>query len=246
MQCLSEAAIHLWGKPNSSLSDSQQLRFGRRGSKALNIETGQWFDHEAGHGGGPVGLLTMAQGLSAREAMQALYGNNKPAKQIPDTPTPPTKTQAYARRVWQEVCNREFHRDDDHIASHPYARRKKITWAAGAGRGRVSGRVVGQGADCIVVPMRDWRNNLSGVECINGAGTKQTFGNKGVLKLGIPEDSKAEIVVCEGWADGVAIFRSLPPPASVIVRFGKGVVGLVQEVQQRFPDNQVWGWLDHD
>jgi hypothetical protein len=75
-------------------------------------------------------------------------------------------------------------RDDAAVAAHPYAIRKKITHAAGAGRSRVTGSVVGQDADCIVVPYRTLAGELVGVECINAEGAKQTFGRKGVLVLG--------------------------------------------------------------
>jgi putative DNA primase/helicase len=80
-------------------------------------------------------------------------------------------------------------RADAAVAAHPYAIRKQITHAAGAGRARVTGSVVGQDADCIVVPYRTLDGELVGVECINAEGAKQTFGRKGVLVLGNDQDS---------------------------------------------------------
>jgi phage/plasmid primase-like uncharacterized protein len=106
------------------------------------------------------------------------------------------RTFAYAESIWGSV-----RRYDDYVASHPYCQRKGIKHAAGAGRARVSGKLIGQDADCIVVPLRDlFTGELVGVECINAEGKKQTFGSKGVLILGNDLDKTLPILICEGWA----------------------------------------------
>lgn len=43
-------ARQLWGRPTDTSRDA--LRFGQHGSKAVDLGKGEWFDHEAGTGGG--------------------------------------------------------------------------------------------------------------------------------------------------------------------------------------------------
>ena len=59
---IAEIARTILGEPNKTLSSSRQLRFGTNGSVAVEIageRRGEWFDHEAGVGGGPWELLTV-------------------------------------------------------------------------------------------------------------------------------------------------------------------------------------------
>jgi len=56
-QLMRPVAERLLGEPNKRLSKGNRLRFGRRGSLAVDLLKGVWFDHEAGHGGGPLGLI---------------------------------------------------------------------------------------------------------------------------------------------------------------------------------------------
>ena len=46
-----DAAIAEFGEPNWGLSSARELRFRARGSLAVNVDDGVWFDHEAGEGG---------------------------------------------------------------------------------------------------------------------------------------------------------------------------------------------------
>jgi RecA-family ATPase len=47
----------LLGDENKSLSTAKELRFGNKGSVAVDTGKGTWFDHEAGHGGGVIDLV---------------------------------------------------------------------------------------------------------------------------------------------------------------------------------------------
>ena len=49
-------ARKLLGEPNEGLSSGHELRFGTRGSMAVDLKKGSWFDHEAGNGGGPCSI----------------------------------------------------------------------------------------------------------------------------------------------------------------------------------------------
>lgn len=117
-----------------------------------------------------------------------------------------------ARDIWDNA--------GDGVRHHPYAFRKRITEDFGARRGRGFGRVVGNGSDCIVVPMRSIEGNLVGVELINEDGQKQTFGHKGYLIIGNPESAKF-IHVTEGWATLWACQMICPKDFSGVVCFGK-------------------------
>jgi hypothetical protein len=109
----------------------------------------------------------------------------------------------------------------DVVSSHPYAMRKGITHDFGARRGQATGSVVGRNADCLILPLRSWDHHVVGVEVINWEGAKQTFGNKGVLVLGYPEESET-IHICEGWATAWACAQLRPKSFGCIVSFGGG------------------------
>lgn len=107
------------------------------------------------------------------------------------------------------------------VEHHPYAYKKKITDGFGARRGRGFGRIVGNGSDCIVIPMRSIEGDIIGVELINESGEKQTFGHKGYLIIGNVEGAKY-IHVTEGWATLWACRQLCPNDFAGIVCFGKG------------------------
>jgi hypothetical protein len=138
----------------------------------------------------------------------------------PEKPAEPSPTQAYAREIWDRVS-----REDHVVGSHPYAIKKGITHAAGAGRARVTGRLVGRDADCLVIPVRTLPGELVGVECINPAGAKQSFGSKGMgcLILGNTLDKNIPWAVVEGWADAATfVFHWHRGNAVAAAAFGKG------------------------
>ena len=101
-----------------------------------------------------------------------------------------------ARAIWASADPTE-----PLVVTHPYAQRKGIPTRFGAARASVRGLVVGRDADCLVIPMHDHvTSDFCGVECINVAGQKQTFGNKGCFKVGDFSNPQPIIHVCEGWA----------------------------------------------
>jgi putative DNA primase/helicase len=163
----------------------------------------------------------------------------------PERPPEPTRAPTYneAKAIWGRV---QSCRDDALIASHPYAIRKGITWAAGAARGRVSGSLIGKDADCIVVPMHTLEGEFCGVECINGEGKKQTFGNKGVLLLGDKKNKSLPIHLVEGWADGVSAKEMFGDVLAVVV-FGKDALEKkAAEIQSYNPARSITIWPDND
>ncbi|QIG98585.1 AAA family ATPase [Bradyrhizobium sp. 6(2017)] len=59
-------ARRLLGEPNEALSSEGELRFGNHGSMAINLQTGCWFDHERGVGGGVLALIKDVTGVDGR------------------------------------------------------------------------------------------------------------------------------------------------------------------------------------
>jgi hypothetical protein len=64
---LPEVARVVWGEPTSR--SNCELRFGRQGSKAVNIADGTWYDFEAGEGGGCLDLIKLVFDYDDTEAM---------------------------------------------------------------------------------------------------------------------------------------------------------------------------------
>ena len=168
---------------------------------------------------GGIGAATLFK--AARDA--GFRGSKTPPPRLPQKPQThrdvPSDTTPYALAIWARV-----NRDDAAVAGHPYAVRKGIRQAAGAGRATVSGSRIGNDADCLVVPLRDLaQGGLLGVEVISADGAKQTFGRKGLLILGNELDPALPVTVVEGWASAaVLVFNIFAGNACAIVAGGKG------------------------
>lgn len=66
-------AHELLGAPNPKLSTANQLRFGTKGSLAVEIDgpnRGKWFDHEVGEGGAALELIMHRQGCGLQDAVR--------------------------------------------------------------------------------------------------------------------------------------------------------------------------------
>lgn len=165
----------------------------------------------------------------------------------PHTPSEPGKspTRDYAFSLWPD--SEPFESHDEAVAQHPYAIKKRIQHAAGARRGRVTGRLVGQSADCLLIPQRTLQGELIGVECINPKGVKQTFGNKGILILGNDLDVTVPMLVLEGWASGAKWLDSRRWNACCVVSFGKGSADKTAlALQAHYPNHFVLVGVEHD
>jgi phage/plasmid primase-like uncharacterized protein len=179
---------------------------------SVNLGKGAWHCWHCGWSGGIRGAL------------------DKRTPTFSSAPTAPVtserSTAAYAVELWARTI-----REDKHVSAHPYAIRKRIGWAFGAGRAKASGRIIGRDADCIVVPIRkDGVGSLVAVQVVNTEGAKQTFGPMGdaYLLLGDERDRGCRWFVVEGWATAHAIadhYRRVV----VAVSFGKSRLDLVAE-----------------
>lgn len=89
-----ELAVQLLGDPNPRLSSESQLRFGKKGSLSVNLNTNKWHSFETGEGGGAFGLIQQELGL--RDFKAALdyavsFVNYQPTDNIkPQVKEPPS------------------------------------------------------------------------------------------------------------------------------------------------------------
>ncbi|MCP5230603.1 MAG: hypothetical protein H6948_00660, partial [Zoogloeaceae bacterium] len=152
-----------------------------------------------------------------REVWQAEREPSEPRAIRKPAPPPKPTPSDYAVNAW--------HTAGSGVGFHPYAKAKGITWDAGARRGRISGRVVGSNADCVLVPIRDVTSGrVFAVQAINPQGAKQTFGplkGHGLL-IGNTLDKRIPWYVAEGWATAVSmVFHHHHGNACCGVAFGK-------------------------
>jgi putative DNA primase/helicase len=138
---------------------------------------------------------------------------------------------AYALKLWGCAS-----RDDSTVAGHRYAVRKGILHALGAGRGFATGSVVGQNADCLLVPIRP--NGIGepiAIQAINSEGKKQTYGTIGdaYLLLGDERSKGVPWIVVEGWATGHSV-RQTVRESVVVVSFGAGRMAKVAALVAEF------------
>lgn len=177
--------------------------------------------------------LAKESGWNFKSKVQAPLPNPKPA------PAPQKRNMGiYGQELWIKGDWRT-------VGSHPNAMAKGIDWAAGAARGIASGRVIGQNADCIIVPARDLHTNrVAAVQCINPEGVKQTFGpisGHGFI-CGNTLNKSIRWFVVEGWADAVSmVFHHYAGNAVAFAAFGKGSMDKLAEkvVEVYAPDQLV-------
>ena len=81
-------ALKLLGEPNTNLSNPpRDMRFGSRGSMAVDYENGRWFDHENQVGGGVLDLIAYKTGCNTGEAQAWLRREGiGPAGRTPSPP----------------------------------------------------------------------------------------------------------------------------------------------------------------
>jgi putative DNA primase/helicase len=191
------------------------------------------------HAGCPQNAVIAALGLlNAHRGDRPFNKRQRPTNSVTDRSA--STTRRYALELWMAANTANGFSNGKQIGTHPYAIRKGIKGASGAARGVASGSLIGKDADCLVVPMRTLQGALTGVECINPDGVKQTFGNKGVLILGNDLDKTLPQLIVEGWATAVAILNIYHWHACVYACFGKSMLDrIANEVAKKYPSRRV-------
>lgn len=136
---IADLAQELMGPPNRELSSQQQLRFGTKGSLAVEItgkDKGRWYDHEAGTGGAGLELIQHYLGIEDKSAwdwarnwlgeMPNAAPSRKPATpEVAPASTPPAPTAQERSEKFAQILRR-----CESLASTPvlpYLRRRGIT-----------------------------------------------------------------------------------------------------------------------
>jgi phage/plasmid primase-like uncharacterized protein len=183
---------------------------------------GERYICSCGHGDA-IDAVSRVTGLNHAQAVQwateRLSGGFRPVAARPNIVPAPISCNSYAAKLWAAAD-----RDDAYVRQHPYAIKKQIDHAFGAGRTLVTGSVVGKQADCIVVPIREHgTGEVIAVQAINSDGRKQSFGTigDGFLLTGDERDRGSYWVIVEGWASGYAV-RASERLSVVAVSFGQG------------------------
>ena len=68
-------ARHLLGEPNKEFSERTELRYGTRGSLAIDLKHGRWYDHEAASGGGVLDLVGSNIGCGNGDGASTGFGS---------------------------------------------------------------------------------------------------------------------------------------------------------------------------
>lgn len=91
-----DVAERLLESPNRALSSSKELRYGSRGSLAVDVEKGVFHDHEAGTGGGVLDLIARENGGDHAAAVDWLRAEGLLDGDRPKTSAPARKPQPVA------------------------------------------------------------------------------------------------------------------------------------------------------
>jgi Protein of unknown function (DUF3631) len=73
---MSEVALWLLGEPNPKLSNDAVWRYGTRGSLAVNVRSGTWFDHESNEGGGVIMLVMRVKEVDRAAAVELMRSHD--------------------------------------------------------------------------------------------------------------------------------------------------------------------------
>ena len=223
---LSRLLDELLGKP--SVKTVREWRYRSKGSLSVRVDSvkpGQWYDHEAGRGGGLVALAAYILGCdhaSARDWVAERIGGWPSAKGAQSAHEPAREELAAKAR---QEAQRILAEAKPAPADHPYLIAKGIQPHG----------ILTDAASRLVIGLRDIDGIIHTVQRIDAR------GNKRFLTGGIKADHFAVIgewtadtphlLVCEGWATGASIHEATGDP--VVVAFDAGNLIRVTRVLRR-------------
>lgn len=118
---IEQVARHFWGEPNERLSKANELRFGTNGSRSVDLDKLQWYDHEAQVGGSTLQLVKHAEGIHGRKEQYAWLRSNGfiggevtdiPARRkVPEVPKSPARPTPDSKAPKLEKIT-EYHYND--------------------------------------------------------------------------------------------------------------------------------------
>lgn len=176
-------------------------------------------------------LFQHVTGCGPREALEAvsrvLGGLRTRSMSERRSPRTSEGQRSKALRMWLAAD-----RSDAAVAAHPYAVRKQIGHAFGAGRY----------GDLLLLPIRiHGTAKVISVQTVTTDGTKRTYGSMedGFLMLGNTMRPDGDIFVVEGWADAYAVLHTWTNTCCGIA-FGKGRMNTVaKNIVSQYPRKRV-------
>lgn len=245
---LPQLLYELLGKPSGK--SGTEWRYRRKGSLAVRVDgakAGQWFDHEAGRGGGFVALVAQELGYDSDRARD--WVTERTGITLAGAATPRTTARSQPRTVEPQQAElaakacEEAQRILDSAApappTHPYLQAKGIRphdlLADADGR--------------LVIGLRDIDGALHTVQRIDAQGNKRFLAGGAKADhfavIGDWDDKTQHLLVCEGWATGASIHEAVGEP--VIVTFDAGNLQRVSRVvRQRYPAIDITIVADND
>jgi putative DNA primase/helicase len=217
-ELMEPAALALLGEPNSRLSSPHELRWGRHGSFAVDLNRGTWFDFEAATGGGLLALVARETGAATpAECLQWLRN----AGLLPGEAEPFHRAAMAEREAERERARAARARAEREEHLRAAGRALRIWDAAkpadpGHGylrRKRVEPHAARQWNGLLLVPVVDFERALWSLQFIEADGSKRLL--KGGRKTGnfIPvsePDAPERLLLCEGWATGATLAEAEP------------------------------------
>jgi putative DNA primase/helicase len=210
-----DAASILLGEPNKALSDKRTRRWGNKGSTALNLATGQFYDHEAGAGGG-VAWLVVHRGAGPVKRFLAENGfsdgtislNRYRAQRITSPKLDETKAEkkkaAHVARIWAEGVPIEGTPAETYLKSRGIDR-----WPSGVMRYSAGALVFAFGNDAGgVIAIQRIVLDAQGQKL-----TKKSLGPIGKGKCVLRGDG--DLHVCEGPETGLSIWMATGAPVMI-------------------------------
>ncbi len=216
----------LLGKP--SVKAAREWRWGSKGSLSVRVDSakpGQWFDHEAGRGGGLVALAAYILGCdhaSARDWVADRIGAWPKAAPTQTAAEPSQEELALKARL---EAQRILAEAKPAPANHPYLIAKGIQPHG----------ILTDAASRLVIGLRDIDGTIHTLQRIDGQGKKRflTGGIKAdhFAVIGDWAPDTPHLLVCEGWATGASIHEATGDP--VAVAFDAGNLIRVARVLRR-------------
>lgn len=225
-QGLARLLDELLGKPTDKTA--REWRYRSKGSLSVRVDSikpGQWYDHEAGRGGGLVALAAYILGCdhaSARDWVAERIGGWPSAKGAQTAAEPSQEELALKARL---EAQRILAEAKPAPADHPYLIAKGV---------QPHGILIDTSGR-LLIGLRDIDGTIHTLQRIDGQGNKRflTGGAKAdnFAVIGDWTPDTPHLLVCEGWATGASIHEATGHP--VVVAFDAGNLIRVARVLRR-------------
>ena len=218
-------AESLLGERNKAISNRRTLRFGSKGSTAVEIagpKRGTWFNHEAGKGGGPLDLIRHVRGGELKDAInwaRTWVGQDtstRPAPVARPVPAPEDDTErqaaiADARRIWAN--SRPI---AGTVAEKYLTETRKIPTPPNGWPGMVIRYFASELAivfaatrlDGTVQAVQRIRLGRDGLKANDGRPVKLSRGPQDGALVRLPGDPAGPLLIAEGPETGLSVWRA--------------------------------------